>query len=568
MGSLQQLGIVILIGATIVIATSPLLGSIKNSYEIFIDPPALLLMHNSVFELVISSLLMLSGLIILGFIISVITASMENTIRDIRIGKLDYVGSNHTIIINYNNLIFDILSEINKLHKDLDRIHEVVIITNNDKDIEVFQEKLREKAYTNLIVYIRFSDLFSMKRYKELSILDVHSIIILRDENIEDKFKRDNNNLKIANFLYSDKEFRDVLHERKEKDKPIKAVAVFSVKKHFKKIISHTTNSYFMAIAPKEILNNVLNISMINIDFYNIWSELLSFNGYELYFINPDEYNLIGTKYKDIVLKQEKGLLIGLSREINSIYNIELNALDTTVTNKDWLVFIASDENEISFKKSVIEYKACFQIEEPQKITKKDIVIIGNNRELNISDFIKKNTTDKIPIIPSPDIDELFEKNYLDSFFANYDIIIFNLEDELVYRVALNLSVLYSEEERQKFIFLLNDSLIASLMQDMGLNNTILSNILFSRYTAQVSNQITLNTIFEILFDTEDTNINLINLSHFPNELTKDLAKLKVELVHNNITYLGAIKTNGDILFDAKTLEECSKIIVLSNSKY
>lgn len=566
LSAVKQLSIVFSISMLIVIVSGIFLGSIENSYGIFIDPPALFTLKDSTFHFVISFILMISGLLMLAFVISVITSSMETVIRNIRMGKLKYIGSDHTLIINYNEMIFDILEELNMLHEDHDDVHEVVIVTNDDSGIEKFQEKLKRNSYKHLRVYVRFGDLFSMARYKELSILEAYSILILRDYSIKDVFVRDNNNLKILNYLYSNEEFRDVLNQRRKDLIPMKALVVFSQNKHFKDIVNHATDSHFLAIAPKDILNSVLNISMLNIDFYNIWSELLSFDGYELYFIDPKKHNLINQKYKDIVLKQENGLLIGLSRVVDSNFRIMLNALETTIIDGDWLIFIALNKHEISFKGSYLSFDNNLTIAQPKETFNRNIIVIGSERELKNNDFI--DAENSVVVCTKPTMDELFDIAYFEKWLEEFDTIVCNLDDELTYRVALNLIVNYKTEELNHFVFLVNDALIASQLRSLGLHNTILSNILFSRYISQIVNQITLDKIFQILFVKDGPEINVIEISEIQEELLNDMDRLKYELVNNNITYLGSVHNNGDIVFESNSLKDMSRIIVLSDGEY
>ena len=86
----------------------------------------------------------------------------------------------------------------------------------------------------------------------------------------------------------------------------------------------------------------------------------------------------------------------------------------------------------------------------------------------------------------------------------------------------------------------------------------------FSKYISQVSRQITLDKVFNMLF-VNDTKINFINISELPEEISDDTNKLKIQLLNNNMTYLGCVNDDGKIVFESKHLETASKVIVLSD---
>jgi len=84
LGVIKQLSTVMLLGFVVVIFAGVLLGSFKNSYLVFIDPPELMLVKDDPLTLFFSFILMLFGLVITSFVISVLSASLDETFRDIR----------------------------------------------------------------------------------------------------------------------------------------------------------------------------------------------------------------------------------------------------------------------------------------------------------------------------------------------------------------------------------------------------------------------------------------------------------------------------------------------------
>lgn len=571
-GVLAQLSIVIFIGFLVVLLSGFFLGSVEDSYNIFVDPQSLFTENKGYIRMTYSFLLMLFGLVVAGFIISVLSSSLEQTFRDIRRGRLDFIGQDHTMIINYNEKILNILDEINKLHIKSQAIHDVIIIIANDDKIEHLQDIIKDSHFSNLKIRVRFGDVYSIHRYKELSLLESNALIILSDETIEDEFIRDNNNLKIVNILYRDEEFKTVLENNRKIYKPNKIVVEFTNYKYFTKLISNITDSYFIAIAPKEILSSILNISILNIDFYNIWSQLLSYDGHEIYFVNPAEHNLIGSTYKDILLRHQNGMMIGLSRATESSFEILLNANEETIYQTDFLIFIAKEMGSISFKEKPISYendiadntsRKIHLINQPEVTFVRNILIIGDHLMLSNNNFI--NMEKSTVLYSNPNRGDLFSKEYYDDWLAaEFDSIVINLNDEMMYRVAFELQVLYSMKELEVFVFLTNNDLISDQLFKAGFHNTISSNLFFSKYISQVSRQITLDKVFNMLF-VDHTKINFLNTSEIPKEFLSDINRLRYQLVNNNMSYLGCVDNNENIIFESTDVEKASKIIVLTN---
>lgn len=568
LGVVGQLSVVMVFGFGFVLISGLLVGSVESSYLIFVDPPALASAQREPFVLLYSFLLMLFGLVVTGFIISVLSSSLENTFRDIRKGRLKYFGENHTLIVNYNHKIIKILQEMNLLYQDNKSLHEVIIFIDNDEDIEKLQLQIEKLNFTHLHIYIRYGDVLSWQRYEELSIYSVHSIIILSDDSKKDPFIRDNINLRITNLLFCNDEFANYLRERKRVYKQIKAVVEFTDDSHFDTIVSKSTESLFLALAPTKVLSSILNLSMINLDFYTTWSELLSFEDYELYFIEAKKYNLCEDRYKDVLLRHKHGLLLGISRVVNGEFRLLLNAQEETIQEFDWLIFISEDIHTISFLDQAQEYKPKLYIQQPKETFIRDVAIIGQKREIEPNELLDMDKSNIIRI--TFDTQELFEKSSFEKLlYSNndnpiaYDTIIINLDDELVYRVALSLKFMFSQDDIKKFVFLVDDALIAEHLEKAGFENTILSELLVSKYIAQVSNQLSLHKVFNILFVKEGPEINFIDAK----ELPSDLIELKHELIHNNMLYLGVINKDGSVKFESKDLSDAKKIIVFSDGE-
>jgi len=562
-----QVSIIILFSLFLIVSSSFFIGSIEDTYTIFVDPASLFIAKQSNATLFFSLLLMIVGVVILSFVVSVLTTFLEEILRDIRLGKLNFLGENHTVIVNYNETIFNILEELNHLYSSKKESHEVVLLLHHYEETQLFLEKITSKDYNALTIRIRIGDLYDINKYKQISILDAHSLIILNDQSFENDFLKDNHNLKIINTLYQDKAFKDKLEQKRQQLNPMKIVVVFSSQKEndFGKLTKNLTNNHFFAITPKNILNSLLNISMIDVNFYNIWSLLLSFESYQFYFLDPKQLNVIGKTYREIVAAQQNGILFGISRANNGDFDIQINVFDTVIQKSDWLIFAAKSKEEISLKKISYHYEETINIEQPADLFQRNILIVGEKRVVETKEFLDFENSIIHNINPSTK--ELLEKEFFSNHLNNYDIIILNLENELIYRIALYLRMYYNEIQLQKFVFLVEDTTIASQIKKMELSNVIISNQLLAKYVVQVANQISLHKLFQNLFVTEDAEINTITLSNLDKSLQKNIEKLKFHLAQNNLTFIGTINKDHSISIESSSLENAKEIVVISTGE-
>ena len=562
----SQLGVVLVMGAVIVIVSGMVTGSIKDSYTVFVDPPSLFIFEDGGAKLLFSFFLMFLGLAVSGFIISVLSSWLENVLSDIKEGRLEYNGEDHTLVINVNEKIFTLLNELNLLYANVHKRHDVVLFCSDIDKIEFLQDEIKNLKFKNINVYARFGNVLSWERYNELSVLNVHSIIILSDENIEDEFIKDNQNLRILNLLCSQSAFMDYLDRKKTMFKPVKSIVEFTHTGYFEQIVSSVSNSHFVAIAPRDVLSNIINLSSIDILFFNIWSELLSFGGYDLYFMDAKKYGIVGNSYKEVLLKHQNGLLIGLSRTVANEFKLLLNAQNEVIQEGDWLIVIANRDKDVSFRSTPLSIDEKIVIEQPKETYRRNLIQIGNERVLKENEWLENGSSLKLIV---PQDEELFRKEFFDTWILGsekVDKIIVNLSDETVYRLAMNLKVFYPDQkDLDMFVFLVDDTLIADQLSNIGIQNAILTNLLFTRYITQVSNQLALHRVFKLLFAKDGAEINHIEKSDLPKNIVDNTDKLKAQLVANDMVYIGAVYENNSIVFEAEDIRNASKIIVLSN---
>ena len=562
----NQLLVVFLFTAVIILFSSVLVGSIKDSYELFIDPSEWPKIEGSYFKSVFTFVLTILGIIITGFIISVLSSFLEGTLRDIKEGNLNYLGKNHILIINYNEKLSKLLEELDIYFEKSQK--EVVIFVDDLENLKKLQDSIKELNLNNLKIFIRYGNPYFFNRYEELSIFDVYSVIVLLDEN-EDKFEADNKNLKIINMLctYENKKFLNYLKYKQSIDKPVKFVVEFSNVKHFENSIRFISSNLVFPMAPMNVINDVLNLSIIDINFYRIWSELLSFEGYEFFFEPSKNYINKPMKFKELVIGLKNAQIIGISKKVNNEYKLLINEKDEIIDPNngelgDFIILLRKKDIKPYFEEKQLESPKNI-ISQPSEIFVRNILILGDSKTLELQEFLNLKTSKIDKFIPKKE--ELYNKKFFDEILKNIDICILNLDDELSYRVAITLLSFYKTNEiLDKFVFLINNPFIDELLKQTGYKNTILSNLLVAKYISQVSNQMALSFVLKELFSKDGSEINFIDKNDIPVSSLSSVEQLKLDLIESEIIYIGIIKKDEKIEFLSNSLEEAQKIIVIS----
>ena len=231
----------------------------------------------------------------------------------------------------------------------------------------------------------------------------------------------------------------------------------------------------------------------------------------------------------------------------------------------DFIILLKDKDKTPVFEETPL-LKVKNKITQPSEVFVRNVLILGDNKQINLSEFLDLNNS-KIKNY-NPKENELYNKSFYDESLKDIDICILNLKDELAYRVAISLISFYKNSEiLDKFVFLISDSFIDELLKNTGYKNTILSDLLVSKYISQISNQMALVYVFKELFSQKGSEINFIDIKEIPKSSLISIEQLKTDLIESEITYIGIIKNDDKVEFLADSLNEAKKIIVISKGE-
>ena len=572
-----QITILIIIGILTVFLAGFFYSSIHDAYLVFIDPPALIDYSHNYISFLFSLMIMLVGLVLAGYVISILTNSLANVIEDVKAGNLPFYGKEHIFIVNYNNLFpqickqFDFIAPYYKLDT-------IVILVDSHELVERINDFINCTQLKNIKIHVRFGDVLEYETYRKLSIMQIKSLLILPDIMQHDNFSKDNKTLKIFYTLIQENEFFDYITKKQQAKQPVKALAITRGTPFINELIANRSNSLILSLSPDHIFSSLISISIVDLNFYYLWDRLLSVEDYNIIFIDPATVLPENVKnFDEIIFLQEHGITLGFCRFRDGVFSINLAPIHESLKDEDWLIVLAKDKKNIRFSSSKSDVKSfdfTYFIPQPSEIFVMNICIIGDYNKIDVTAFLDINKS--ILSIENPSKDILYDLNYYLRLInpaltsgVTYDKIVINLNDDDAHRIALILYNKLNDDDFKKFVFIINNPIIEEQLKQEGLKNTILSDKIVSKYVVQVLTQKTLIKVYDELLHQYGYEFNFLTPDNVQISKISDLLHLKYVMLQNEMIYIGIIK-DGEIMFeerDMNVIKESDKIIVLSKGE-
>ena len=577
-----QLVAIFLTSAAIIIAFSPFVGDLPLTYKIFADPSYYADAKGPV-PIATGLILVLLGLVLFSFIISVLSAALIKLIENIKSGSLPYKGSGHTVFINYNIKLPLILDQVNLRAKDKGSVENVVLLFSDNGVVNSFRSLLDKERWNNLDIFIRQGNVMAFKTFERLSISNALGIVILMPDKGGDNFAADNFNLKVLTTLTNNHAFFQHLSDRQGSRHPVKCSIELSNNKDSRDIAleltSHGAGALFAVITPGDVIGSILARAKVDVVYYKAFFEILAFDGSTIHFVDPKKLvikgNLGGLLFEQLLFSFEGGTLLGFSG-VNKEGGFEMSLcpFGKAVKETDWLLFLTKNIKELQYKplSAVPDLVRNKEIIPPKEAASKKICVVGNAWPLgNIDDFMDVSSLASLEEsqFVFEESSEYFKPTFLKSLHeGDYDNIIINLDDELGFRLNMLLVSKNRNDSRfmTKVVTILGDPVTEQLLNTKVLkSNTVLSHKLAARYIAQISFQKNLDRLFTELAFAEGVEFNLLEVgNHIPADFLGDLNVLKRMLAAHKMVYIGTVDKEKNVYLEATTFSNTKQILVLS----
>lgn len=296
--------------------------------------------HSSILLTVLYVFVAALGLLLISVLIGILTSIIESRIIELRRGRSIVLESNHSVFLGWSNKLFTAIKELSEANKSLKEAC-IVVLTIRDK---VFMEEylLREiPSNSTTKVICRTGDPSDSKDLEIISPNSARSIVLLATD---DEFS-DSMVLKRALALQkNDLVTCPVIAEVNSADN---AEAL--------KLLPKLT-----VIQPRNFIMRLLAQSLKEPGLSKVYSELLTFEGKEIYFW-PQDYQLnlfnqyvVGRPFKEVVFEFENSSLIGVVHDYMSLDgNAQTNAVkllpdvNYVIQETDRLILISEDDSTI-----------------------------------------------------------------------------------------------------------------------------------------------------------------------------------------------------------------------------
>lgn len=529
-------------------------GSIHDSALVFLDPPQIAELHGHL-HIVLGVIELIVGLFIGGALISIITTALARIVHSLRRGYFTYRDSGHIVIINQNNKIDFIFNEINKYAIDTDNEYDIVVLIDA-ASVEAFKANLKE--YHNLNITVMAGEKLNWNTYERININRAKKVIVLQNENAIA-----NENKKITRFIVSHEKFsNDDLLFVIETEHYTHSHEIYNY------IFSDSVNQYTL-VNNSDLIAKFLNRSVVNYDYFTLYSELLSFDGSEFYTLDFSEVFSKSITFHDASLSISNAILIGIIRDNAPILNPQKDML---IADNDKLILIMQER--FSYELQILNKLTIptLEIQKPKLQEDRNIVIVGDDTDINIKDITQFLTAKSLESLRHIVLEN---KNYMDKDLWDslnngcVDVIILNLDDECEFKLSLYLQSIYKNSPAflSKIVNVLHDSTVAMLLSsDKSPQSMILSEKLIGEFITQALFNSYTYEIFDEITQSKGNELYILDKNSYSSLYEMDYATLKATLLSNSMIYIGSFIDDA-FVFDSTKVQKAEKIIVLAEGK-
>jgi len=224
------------------------------------------------------------GLVIFSMLIAFITTQVEQMIYNFRRGKSRVLESGHTLIVGWNERLFDIIREL-IIANESEKKAVVVILADEDKEMmdDMILKEITSPKTTDIVT--RSGNTSSMKDLDRVSVKNARSVIIL--SSCSDSASYD---MKSLSDIKTIKTILAITEGDLENAKCTIIAEIFTEEK--RKIINSFNSDKIIAINTWDILGKLLVQTSLTSGLAVVYSEMLSFDGCEVYYSMGDYGNI------------------------------------------------------------------------------------------------------------------------------------------------------------------------------------------------------------------------------------------------------------------------------------
>jgi len=310
-------------------------------------------------------ILTIGGIFIVSSLIGILTSGLEHRFEELRRGRSIVLEKNHTVILGGSDEVFGIIEELLVANENRRR-SSICILTENDK-IE-FEEQLRKRIINRgrTRIICRNGNPLDISDIEIVSPNTARSIIVLPPANSADP------------DLYVIKMLLALINNPNRRPEPYHIVTLVHTHKNLE-VIKMIGNGEVQALFVGDLVARITAQSARQPGLSQIFEELLSFNGNEIYFEKQEE--LVGKGFGEALMAFNDSAAIGIR---SSKGRIQINPpIDTIIKADDKLIVISLDDGNLhwdNLKKFSIAESAIHHNGHKSSCKTENILIFGWNR--------------------------------------------------------------------------------------------------------------------------------------------------------------------------------------------
>lgn len=481
----------------------------------------------------------LTGVVIFSALIAFLTTALDQAIAHLKKGHSQVLESGHTLILGWGPRVIEILRELVEANESED---DPVVVILSETDKEEMDEFLRTQFADrrNTRVVTRSGATASVQDLVRVSAGEAKSAIVLAScdpaASLDTKLASDAKVIKAVLALES----------RKKEGSELNIVAEVFTERN-RQVVKDIAPGMVSVIDAEEILAKIMVQTSRTSGLAVVYSELLSFEGCEMYFYNDPKWD--GVRFDRLQYHFPDGVPIGIRSTDGEI--VIRPPLDTTLKADDEILIVAEDDSTIEFTQQPVMIPKAREIPE-RRINQKferqlilgwsykapiiireyaDYVIEGSQIDVMVKDpparlaetiaeldrdsSVQVRLVDKDPL----DCDEL---DSMDPFLYNNVIVLpqkpsmdsepERIDSETIV-VLLHLRKLQKaltdagKTVETKLITEVLNSSNRELVAHAGVNDFIISNRMVSMIFAQISEEPDIQKVYDNLFEEEGSEI-------------------------------------------------------------
>jgi len=451
------------------------------------------------------------GLIMLSALIAFITTALDQKINELKRGHSKVIEEGHTLLLGWNpQRIIEILRELIIANESED---DACVVILADKDKEEMDTALRlavpEPLSTRIVT--RSGNVADFANLDMVSIDQADAAIILADCEDTDSAER--------KMISDAKAIQTVLAATGKNDDEDFSVIVEIYNPTYREIVSSAFPDNVITINTSDILAKLLVQTSRSVGLSIVYSEILSFDGCEMYF-HEDDWD--GINFGKLAYHFPDGVPMGVRQEDGTL--TMRPDPDYVLADDDEILILADDDSTIEFLPDPVatviisefaEYvsdgsEICILLKDPTPEQVAEIKALDKeHKDINIK-LIKKDPLNREHLLSLKPF--TFDNIIILAGSEGEDVDAQQIDSENIVALLLLRSIFQEnniENQKTKLITEVLDSQNYPLVARAGVKDVIISNRLISMIMSQVSESSGIKAVYDDIFQEDGSEIYL-----------------------------------------------------------